>query len=413
MEDKKKRILLINHYAGSQDMGMEFRPYYFAREWVKNGYHVDIIAADYSHLRINNPQIQKDFEEQIIDGIHYHWVHTKTYDGNGVKRALSMFQFVGKLWLHAKAIAKEMKPDVIITSSTYPLDTYAGQRIKKYAEGITLIHEIHDMWPISPMELGHMSKYNPFIVAMQMGENSFCKKSDKIVSLLPYAKDYLIQHGMKEEKFFHIANGIVIEDWKQKGDLPEEHETLLNQLKLEGRTIIGFFGSHTKSYALQYLIDAVKQMPNENICAVFVGNGIDKDSLMEYAATTAQVYFLPPVKKNCIPALLEKFDILYVGAVNNRMLRFGICMNKLFDSMMSGKPILYAVNAPNNYIEDYHCGVSVAPEDVEALKLGIRKLLNMSKEQLSEMGQNGQKAVLENFENGVLAGRFLKVMGFE
>ena len=32
-------ILLINHYAGSPEMGMEFRPYYFAREWVKAGHH--------------------------------------------------------------------------------------------------------------------------------------------------------------------------------------------------------------------------------------------------------------------------------------------------------------------------------------------------------------------------------------
>ena len=27
-------ILIINHYAGSPEMGMEFRPYYFARAWV-------------------------------------------------------------------------------------------------------------------------------------------------------------------------------------------------------------------------------------------------------------------------------------------------------------------------------------------------------------------------------------------
>ena len=113
-----KNILLINHYAGSPDMGMEFRPYYFAREWVKKGYRVDVIAASYSHLRISNPKINKDFEEQIIDGIHYHWIHTISYEGNGGKRALTMFQFVGKLWFNAKNIAQKFQPDVIITSST-------------------------------------------------------------------------------------------------------------------------------------------------------------------------------------------------------------------------------------------------------------------------------------------------------
>ena len=48
---EKKRILLINHYAGSPEMGMEFRPYYFAREWSKMGHEVWVIAGDYSHLR--------------------------------------------------------------------------------------------------------------------------------------------------------------------------------------------------------------------------------------------------------------------------------------------------------------------------------------------------------------------------
>lgn len=31
-------ILIINHYAGSPEMGMEFRPYYFAKEWTAMGH---------------------------------------------------------------------------------------------------------------------------------------------------------------------------------------------------------------------------------------------------------------------------------------------------------------------------------------------------------------------------------------
>ena len=101
-------ILLINHYAGSPEMGMEFRPYYFAREWVKAGHRVDIIAADYSHLRRVNPEVDHDFQEDIIDGIHYHWIKTRTYEGNGAKRAITMAQFVSKLWLNTGRIIKEI-----------------------------------------------------------------------------------------------------------------------------------------------------------------------------------------------------------------------------------------------------------------------------------------------------------------
>lgn len=127
-------VLLINHYAGSNEMGMDFRPYYLAREWKKNGYNVKIIAADYSHLRQKNPEVNYDFQKEMIDGLSYYWVRTIPYKGNGIKRAFTMFQFVGKLLFKAKKIAKEFKPDVIITASTYPLDIFAAKRIKKYAK---------------------------------------------------------------------------------------------------------------------------------------------------------------------------------------------------------------------------------------------------------------------------------------
>ena len=226
-------ILIINHYAGSPEMGMEFRPYYFAREWIKMGHKVDIIAADYSHLRRINPDVKKDFQQENIDGINYHWIKTGSYKGNGVKRALTMAKFVLKLWIHAGEIIKDIAPDVVIDSSTYPLDTYVGQRIrKKSKKRVKVIHEVHDMWPATLIEVGGMSRKNPFVIAMQLGENSAYKNSDYVVSLLPYAKEYMVQHGMRPDKFVEIVNGIVLADWESPTPLPEEHEEKLRRRKV-------------------------------------------------------------------------------------------------------------------------------------------------------------------------------------
>lgn len=63
-------IILINHYAGSNFHGMAFRPYYLAREWVKMGHNVTIIAASFSHLRQKNQDISA-ITEEFIDGIRY------------------------------------------------------------------------------------------------------------------------------------------------------------------------------------------------------------------------------------------------------------------------------------------------------------------------------------------------------
>ena len=402
-------ILYINHYAGSIEMGMEFRPYYIAKELLKYGHKVDIIAADYSHLRSKNPNVI-NWEITNIDGIDYHWVHTKRYKGNGIKRAITMFQFVGALKRNAKRIALTLKPDVIITSSTYPLDTYAGQKIKRIAQKrlnkkVLLIHEVHDMWPITPIELYGMSPKNPFIIMLQKAENSFCKHSDKVISILPFAKDYLIEHGMGENNFCFVPNGIVLDDWDNKIDIPVELKNVLSNARQKEKFVLCFFGSHTRSYSLDYLIKAVKQLSDNKLFVIFVGDGVYKQELIRLCDEmnlNNQVYFYDKINKKMIPGLLDYCDATYVGAIKNQMFRFGIGMNKLFDSMMGGKPILYAVDAPNNYIKEYNCGVSVEAESVDDLVNGLKTLLEMSSDELAQMGRNGKEAVIQNFNYTVI-----------
>ena len=403
-------ILYINHYAGSPSMGMEFRTYYLSEEWKNMGHSVVIVAGDYSHLRIKNPVVGKDFAEENVDGVDYCWVQTGKYDGNGAKRAFSMFRFVYKLYVNAKMLVDRYKPDVVITSSTYPIDTFAGQRIARLA-GAKLIHEIHDMWPETLVQIGNMSRLHPFVMLMQWGENSFCRNSDAVVSLLPCAKNYLIAHGMGKENFFHVPNGVVISEWECFEDLPDEHRKIFDHLHKENRFVIGFFGSHTPSYCLDYLIEAVRCLRCENIAVVLVGSGNYKEKLIESAEDLEDtVYFLKPIKKNSIPALTREFDAIYVGAVDNAMFSFGICMNKLFDSMMAGKPILYAVNAPNNYIAEYNCGVSLMPESVDDLVEGIRKLMKMTEKERFEMGYNGHVSAVKHFDYRVIAKNFADIM---
>ena len=70
-------------------------------------------------------------------------------------------------------------------------------------------------------------------------------------------------------------------------------------------------------------------------------------------------------------------------------------MNKIFDGMMSGKPLLYAVDAPNDYVKKYHCGVSASPGDKKSIENAIEQLVQMSQEERNKLGENGHKAVLK------------------
>ncbi|MBS6798847.1 MAG: glycosyltransferase family 4 protein [Firmicutes bacterium] len=401
-------ILLINHYAGSPDMGMEFRPYYFAREWIKMGHKVDIIAADYSHLRRKNPVVSKDFQIEEIGGITYHWIKTNEYEGNGAKRALTMAKFVSKLWLNSKRIVDELEPDAVICSSTYPLDTYVGQRIRRISKKkVKLIHEAHDLWPATLIELGGMSKYHPFVMVMQMGENSAYRNSDFVISLAEYTEPHMRKHGLKQGKYKCIPIGLDLDEWRSTLPLSQKHSETISNLKEEGKFIIGYFGGHAMSNALNFLIDAaaVITKKNKQIHFVLVGSGIEKKALEERVKHECldNITFLPPINKKEIPNLLGLFDCIYIGTYKNSLYRFGMCLNKMADSMMAGVPMICSISSPPTWAEKSGSAITVESENVEEIVDAIYDIFSLSSNERFVMGEKGRLYAENSFDISKLA----------
>ncbi|MBP3819618.1 MAG: glycosyltransferase family 4 protein [Butyrivibrio sp.] len=402
-------ILLINHYAGSPDMGMEFRPYYLAKEWTKMGHKVSIIAGDYSHLRKNNPNIKHDMDKLSCNGVDYYWLKTGVYKNNGIHRALTMFRFCKKLNKWKKWIKTNLNPDVVISSSTYPLDALPAYSIAHKSPGkVKYIHEVHDMWPATLVEIGGMSKYNPFVMLMQYCENYAYKHADAVVSLPRYAKAYMMRHGLPEDKFYHIPNGIVQEEWNDYKSLPAEHRRVLKEIKNRGDFIVGYFGGHALSNCLMPLIKSAEDMQTENVHFVLVGKGVEKNSLVQYVNEhkIKNVSFLSEVNKRAVPELIKYFDATYIGAKDSPLYRFGVCMNKMFDCMMGGKPIIFGVNAPSTPVSDAECGIVIPPENSGEIKEAVRRLMKMNINERSAMGARGKEEIMEKYTYEKLAIQF-------
>ena len=398
-------------------MGMEFRPYYFAREWVKAGHNVTIIASDFSHLRRKNPSVVSDFTKEMIDGITYLWVKAGEYEGNGVKRALSMARFVHKIRSAAQRLVAAYRPDVVVCSSTYPLDTYAGQKIRDIARksGLKtiLIHETHDMWPETLVTIGGMSRTNPFVQVMQKAENSAYKKSDHVVSLLPYTEEYMRRHGLGQGKWSNVPLGIDTSEWYGGEPLDDEHRIAIEDLKKQGRFIVGYFGGHALSNALDTLIDSAKlaQEKGLNASFVLVGKGVEKDRLIRRVEDekVKNVVFLPPVSKTQIPALTSMFDAIFIGTFKSPLYRFGLAMNKMLDAMMAAKPVICSITAPSTWVDDCGCGITVEAEDPRAVVGAIEKVMNMSAREREEMGSRGRESAEKNFDVKVLARKMIDI----
>ena len=402
-------ILLINHYTGSPYYGMEFRPYYLAREWVKKGHSITILGASFSHLRQHNPDVKQDFQEEDIEGIKYVWFKTPKYGGS-IARIKNMMAFVWKLKRNAKKIAKEYKPNLVIAGSCYPLDNYSAQKIAKLA-GAKYTYEVRDIWPLSPMLIGGYSKYHPFIWVMQKAEDYAYKHVDKIISLLWNAEGHMLEHGLAPGKFVCVPNGYNPDEWtddKFSLPLPEEHQKAFDRLK--GKTIVGFAGGFAASGSVVTLVEAAVELKDrDDIHFVLVGRGPERDSYEKIINDNGlkNVTILQAVSKSMIPAINNHFDIAHLGGLHSELHQYGTSYNKMTDYMLSGKPIVQSVDEPGSVVERVGCGIRVEAENAKAVADAIVSLAGKTAQERREMGLKGREYVINNLAWSKLAEDFL------
>ena len=404
-------ILIINHYAGSMEMGMEYRPFYFGKKWIKSGHNVTILAADNSHIRKHNPQIKNDFEEKVVNGVKYIWIKTPKYSGNSLRRVYNIFTFVLKGLFNAKFLANKIKPDVVIASSTYTIDNYLARKIAKYTNA-KYFYEVHDLWPLSPIELGGMSKYNPFILVMQCCENYAYKYAASVISMLPNTQDHMKAHGLDLSKWHYIPNGFVFDDWQNPKLLNKNTLNKIKEIKQKYDMLVTYTGTLGLANALNFLVLAAEQIQKEKVAVVIVGDGPEKENLKNLVAdkNLYNVFILDSIPKTEIPAFLELFDVLYISFQYQPLFRFGISPNKLFDYMMAEKPIIFSIKAGNDLVADAKAGLSIEPENADATANAIIELKNSSVEKLEQMGKNGKEYVLKHHDYNILSKRFLDIM---
>lgn len=403
-------ILLINHYAGSTNYGMEYRAYYLAKEWVKKGHQVTIVAACFSHLRLKNPDVKSDYQEEMIEGIKYLWIKTPPYEGS-LKRILNMGTFVMKVNKYAKKLSRDCKPNLVIAGSCYPLDNYVAYKIAKLS-GAKYTYEVRDIWPLSPMLIGGYSPKHPFIWVMQKAEDYAYKHVDKVVSLLWNAEGHMLEHGLAKGKFVCVPNGYYPEEWteeKRNLQLPEEHQNTFESLN--GKVIVGFAGGFAASGNVITLVNAAVVLKDrKDIHFVLVGKGPEKYSYEKVIKDNdlQNITILPAVNKSLIPAINSHFDIAHLGGLHSELHQYGTSYNKMTDYMLCSLPIVQSVDEPGSVVERVGCGIRVEAENVKAVASAIEKLAAMTPDERREMGEKGRKYVEENLPWSKLADDFLK-----
>jgi glycosyltransferase involved in cell wall biosynthesis len=411
-------ILYLNHYAGSPALGMEYRPYYLAREWVRCGHQVHMVAASFSHVRARQPECDGQPLsaplQQDIDAIRYHWFPAPPYQGNGLGRIKNIWAFLRQVWSSTDALIEQIRPDVVIASSTYPMDIWVARRIARRA-GARLVFEVHDLWPLSPIELSGMSRRHPFIMLVQKAEDDAYRDADVVISMLPKVHDYMASRGLDLRKLHIVPNGITLDEWSGSAPpLREDVAAAIARARASGAAVVGYAGSMGLPNALDTLLDAAAQLQREPagsppLQIVMVGSGHERDRLFRrlQAEGLTNVQLLAPIPKAQIPSFLAQIDIAYIGWQRVPIYRFGIAPNKLMDYMMAGCAVLHSVEAGNDPVAEARCGLTVPPESAEAVAAGLRQLAALPAPERQAMGVRGRAFVEAQHTYPVLARRFI------
>ena len=403
----KKNIWIINQYTGSPYYGMNYRSYYFAKEFIEQGNTVTIFSGSYSHLFVNFPETKGNYTEEMIDGIKFIWIKTPKYkNSKSLGRVWNMFVFMFRLFFIN--IFKYQKPDIIIISSLslFPvINAYIWSKLMK----INFIFEVRDIWPLTLIEVGGMSKYHPLVIVLGWFERFGYKKANYVVSALPYAKEHMVSQGMKKNKFISIPNGIFLKEVENYDIIPKHIRALIPTDKF----IIGYTGTVGIANALSYLFEAAKLLKdNNNIHFVIVGKGGELNYFQQYCIDNnlSNVTFIPAIPKKQIQSILKLFDVCYLGWYNKDIYKHGISANKLFDYMYSSTPILHSISTKNDIVKEANCGISVEAENNLAIKEAILSLYKLDKDSLDNMGQNGKAYVMEYHNYKTLSNQYLEIM---
>lgn len=401
-------VWIINQYASTPETGMGGRHFYLAEELAKQGHTVYLIAGSANHLLHTQPVLEGNFTFSKQAGFNFVWVKILKYPhAHSKKRVMNWFLFPWHILKLAKVIPN--KPDAVLCSSPSLFDFLAAERLAKNFKA-RLLFEVRDIWPLTLIELGGYSKNHPFIRLLQWVEDRAYLKSDKVLSNLKNAVYHMEEHGLQREKFTWIPNGFSLREVNEKQQISQEIKNELPQKKF----IVGYTGTFGLANDLYTLVDsAVILKEHEDISFVLVGGGREKKDLEEYIKSKkiTNVILIDQIPKTQIQSMLENFDVLTVGVKKEPMYRFGVSPNKLFDYLYAGKPIIYHIDSGDfKPVNDAHCGFEVEPQNPQAIADAILKLYKMPAKERIQLGENGRKAAMAEYEYGILAKKLATVL---
>lgn len=283
--------------------------------------------------------------------------------------------------------ALSIPSDVVLAMTDPPIEGIAGAMVARLS-GRPFVYNIRDMYP--DMALGGAIVPPGSLTARWEAMHRWALRSAaRVIVLGEDMRDRIVAKGVDPARVVISRDGIEIPKNLPDADNPVTREIRGNfRFVLVHAGNLGFYG------AWQTLITAVRNLEQEGVGLVFIGEGAMKPQVEAMAAGCSAIRFLPFRPASEIPLVLSSGDMHVVTV--KRGLEGVVVPSKLYPTLAAGRPVLGVAPDESDVVRIIRrgaCGVPANPDDPKSVEAAIRGILR-DPEQLQSMGPRAREVSL-------------------
>ena len=407
------KIWIINYYAGTPATAGNPRYLKLAKHFMEAGHEVITFDAG-STANIADGEFQGgNFLERQYDGYKFVHVRVPHFEGNGVKRMLSIWKFAQNILKGRKQFER---PDVILQNIHPPFDYPIVKLAKKLK--CKYISEAWDLWPEDFVTFGLVGANNPAMKVAYAIEKHYYYAADDIIFTFLGAFQYLKRQGWMKGQggkidpahLHYINNGIDLAQFDHDRD---EHPRTDADMNEESLYRIVYLGSINRANNVKTLVDAAAILKDNPKYRFFIyGNGTYREELEQYVKDNqiGNVVFKEPHISYAECAWVVSRATVGIMNYEKGFGRWGVSSGKMFQYLAASRPIVCNIDiAYDNLIEDNNLGVARDIETPQEFAEAIRSIAELPKEEYDAMCERVRE-VAKRFDYKVLAQRELEII---